>query len=213
MLIKAPRMCRDPSDRERGRERSRSRDVVCLAGSAPGEFVAEVVLRAMFDLKLRENWDKGTWPTTATTTPTPRPTTQSHRPWPRVVSPRRSASLGAPATAMIGDRNRTIVYFDRSISITYYRIGAIGTVSSRDFLDLRSLNQLEGNQGFLVVFHSVDWHQQPLVNGSVPRPAASTTDDEEGRAMADRGPSRGLGRRRARPAAACCEPTTIRPRS
>ena len=64
---------------------------------------------------------------------------------------------------MTGDRNRTIVYFDKSISITYYRVGAIGTVSSRDFLDLRSLYQLEGNQGFLVVFHSVEWDQQPLV--------------------------------------------------
>jgi hypothetical protein len=68
---------------------------------------------------------------------------------------------------VVGEHNRTIVYFADSLSITYYRVGAMGAVSSRDFLDLRSLCQLEGNQGFLVVFYSVAWPDQPLVPGCV----------------------------------------------
>jgi hypothetical protein len=67
---------------------------------------------------------------------------------------------------MVGDRNRTVVYFDDSVSVTYYRVGNVGTVSSRDFLDLRGLYRLkDGKDGFLLIMHSVEWSEQPLVSG------------------------------------------------
>jgi len=71
---------------------------------------------------------------------------------------------------MVGDRNRTVAYFDNSISITYYRVGNVGAVSSRDFLDLRGFYRIKhGAGGFLLIMHSVDWHQQPAVDGCVPQ--------------------------------------------
>ena len=114
----------------------------------------------MYDLSLRAKWDSGML---ARVCLRRRPRgARRHRANGNRFS---AADKAVTAPGMTGDTNRTVVYVDRSISITYYRVGNVGPVSSRDFLDLRGLNQLEGNLGYLLAFRSVDWDSQPVVPG------------------------------------------------